>query len=309
MLADRYISALMHSAQLKSRTGNWLGSLSIYRRIVQERPDFVPAYCELARLYLDRDDFDGARGVVEKALKADPQNTEAHFILGVIEYIDGNFEAALRSYRLVEGIDGLDRNLAMNIALVCEALGLQHEAIEHLQYTIARGGAGERVYGVLTDLYRALGDFTQAVRVLETAAGKFRSSASLHLDLGRAYVRMGSYAKAVIAIEKACKLAPDDIPSLDELARLYAKLDRMEDAVSPLSRLVEIDRKNVENWLRLARAYYAMGELEKSAQILEEAVQISPDNTSIKDELTYLRGKLCQSEEAPGDRSGKKKDD
>ena len=52
MLADRHIDALMHSARLKAKEGNWIASLNIYRRVLDDRPDFVPAYCALLAAYL-----------------------------------------------------------------------------------------------------------------------------------------------------------------------------------------------------------------------------------------------------------------
>lgn len=291
MLADRHIDALMHSARLRSRSGNWIASLNIYHRIIDERPDFLPAYCELARLYLDRDDFDRAREMLLKVLKLQPENTEAHFLRGVVEYIEGNFEAALRSYRAVEKIDGLDSNLAMNIALVCEALGLHEDAITHLEHALRHGDANAKVYEVLADLYRTVGDYPQAVRVLDVAVRKFPGEASLYFNLGLAHVRAGNHVKAEVSFQNAEKLSSDIAP-LEELAKLYASLHRIKDAAVVLETLTERDPGNTENWLRLARAHYALGKYKKSVEVLEEAERIFPENASISKELGFARSKL-----------------
>jgi FimV-like protein len=293
----------MHNARQRSREGNWIASLNIYRRIIDERPDFMPACCELARLYLDRDDLEGARELLKKVTETNSRNTEAHFLLGVVEYIEGNFEAALRSYRVVEKVDGLDCNLAMNIALVCEALGLHKDAIKHLEHAISHGEPNAKVYEVLSDLYRATGDLVQALRVLEVASGKFPAEASLHYNLGLARVRTKEYIKAESSFQAANRLAPDDIGPLEELASLYAKLERIEDTARLLARLTELDPMNAQNWLRLARATSMLGDYKKSADILEEARQILHDNTSIDKELQYVKGRLKRNagaEKAPG---------
>ncbi len=311
MLADRHLTSLMHSAQVRSRAGNWIASLNIYRRIIAQRPDFQPAYCELARLYLDRDDFERARELVSEVLKIDPENTEAHFLLGVMEYIEGNFESALRSYRIVEKVDGLDCNLAMNIALVCEALGLHEDAITHLEHAMTHGEANAKVYEVLADLYRAVEDFQQAVRVLERAVKKFPMEASLHFGLGLAQVRTGRYLLAEASFQAASRFSPEELGPLEELARLYGRLKRTGDAVSVLSRLTRLDPQNPQNWLQLARAHYALGDCKKSLHVLKEAKQVFPDNASISKEFGYVDAKVRQDrgeEEAPGgEKRGQKK--
>jgi tetratricopeptide (TPR) repeat protein len=303
MLADRHITALMHSAKLRGRAGNWLASLNIYRRIIDERPDFLPAYCELARLYLDRDDLAGARELVRKVVEHEPENTEAHFLLGVVEYIEGNFEAALKSYRIVERHDGLDCNLAMNMALVCEALGLPEDAIKHLEYAIANGEANARVYEVLADLQKVVGDSGKAIRTLETAVRKFPREASLHLGLGILCEQAGNHGEAESSLQAASRLAPGDAGPLEELARLYAKLKRSDDEIETLEELTRLDPGNTENWLRLSRVYLSVGERGKSQQILEQAQEILPGNSSIIGELELIRkaaGRHRAGRGAPG---------
>jgi tetratricopeptide (TPR) repeat protein len=292
MLADRHVGSLMYSARQRSREGNWIASLNIYNRIIEDRPDFLPAYCELARLYLDRDDLERARDLIIKVADTRPESSEVQFLLGVIEYIEGNFEASLRHYRRVEKIDGLDCNLAMNIALVCEALGLHKDAIRHLEHALAHGEANARVYEVLADLYRVVGDYDQAAMVLERVVGKFPSDASLHYNLGLAQIQAGSYLKAEVSFQAASRLSPGDVGPLEELAGLYAKLHRLADAASVLSKLTKLDPENAQNWLKLARAYFALGDYRKSAEVLEEARQMFPDNASIPKELGYVRRKL-----------------
>jgi tetratricopeptide (TPR) repeat protein len=307
MLAERHVTALMHSARLRSKEGNWIASLEIYRRIIDEEPDYLPAYCELARLYLDRDDLAGARDTLQKVVAREPENTEAHFLLGVIEYIEGNFEASLRSYRVVEKQDGLDSNLAMNIALVCEALGLHTDAIRNLEHAIEHGEANARVYEVLADLYRAVNDTARSIQVLEMAARKFPGEASVQYGLGLAYVKANNLLKAEAAFDTASRLSPDEAAPLDELARLYAKLDRMRDAVAVLAKLTEIDPESVQNWVRLARAYYVLGEREKSEEVLKEARDVHPDDTSIMEEMERLKG--SQEEGGAKEASGNPEDD
>jgi len=279
----------MHSARLRSREGNWIASLNIYRRIISENPKFSPAHCELARLYIDRDDFCGARTLVENVLAVEKDNSEASFLLGVIEYVEGNFDASLRAYRTVEKKDGLDVNLAMNIALVCESLGLYRDAIKHLEYAIARGEPNIKIFEVLADLFRSVGEYDNEERVLENALNKFPGEASLHFNLGLARLKLGNFLKSEVSFKTANRLVPDDPGPLDELVRLYVRSGRVGEAILQLHRLIEIDSDNAQNRLRLARAHHSLGESEKTLQVLEEAARIFPGNASIIKELDYTR--------------------
>jgi len=288
MFAEGQIASLMHSARLKMKMGNWLASLNTYRRIIEEKPDYLPAYCELARLYLDRNDLRGARHVTSRIIDLDPKNTEAHFILGVIEYIEGNFSAALQSYHVVKEIDGLDCNLAMNMALAYEAIGMKYEAIRNLEYAVAQGDPNSKVYEILAELYQSIGELFKAVRILKKGIRRFPHDSSLHSCLGKLHHASESYLPYVEYLGDIDESASSEQVS-EPSTHAEDRESEPEISMEFLKAVCEAESGYGDNVIRLARSYAKKGDLNYSLKLLEEARRKFPDNPSIGDEIELMK--------------------
>ncbi len=62
-------------------------------------------HCELAAEASQRGDHDRARGLLQEALRQDPRGPRASILLGEVEYLAGNYRAALASLQQVAGQD------------------------------------------------------------------------------------------------------------------------------------------------------------------------------------------------------------
>lgn len=83
---------------------------------LRKAPDLAEAHVELARLYRVNDDLDTAASELGKAIKLAPGSAEAHVELGIVRKLDGNDEAAVKSFEMAYDADrysaAADRALA-----------------------------------------------------------------------------------------------------------------------------------------------------------------------------------------------------
>jgi tetratricopeptide (TPR) repeat protein len=290
MLTDRHIFSLIHSARLKLQQGNWLAALSIYNEILRQRPDHKETYVELARLYLDREDVNSARRVVHKAGRIAPDDSEVNFIMGVIKYIDGDFEGALECYRKVEEKDGLDCNLAVNLALVCEILGHPEEAVKYMELAVLQGEPNWRSFEFIVDLYKRLGKLDAAIKAAQSAVRKFPKVAQAHLLLAGLYRCAGNRIGALKHYEAAGAGDTDSEEVLSEVADFYLSSDRYMDAVPLLEKLVKGEAQGGPYHIVLAHCYAAIGEQEKAEKILRRSARKRPRNASIRSTKSVGQG-------------------
>lgn len=291
-LSEGEILSLMQSARLKSKIGNTEGAIKVYRRIIERKPDYIDAYTELARLYLDMDKFEETRRLSEKALQIDEKNTDANFIVGVLSYIFGNFQKALHHYETVRAQSGLDVSLAVNIGLCYEALGDLQNAARFFETAVSEGVDNWRIYEALAETYASLGEQEKEIATLESALKRFKNIGRLYLLAGRAYLKKGNIALAGLRLERAEKLLPDDVEVKRLLGKFLVESAQFERAEEVMRWVVAHEAWRTENWLLYAKAKAALGKQKDALNILQLASKLLDDSLEIKQIIGELRSEI-----------------
>ena len=162
---------------------------------------------------IDAGDFAGARDALEQAIAANPEDAEAHFMLGLtyfnLQAYDDARTAFARSMELEPG----------------------------------RSAAVHHNLGVLA--YQT-GDMETAVKEFETALEADPNDPDSHYQLGAAYLQIASstqdvslWAKAEEEFEKVLALDPAKPEALVGLGTLYAGQQKFEEAIGLLEQAVE----------------------------------------------------------------------
>jgi tetratricopeptide (TPR) repeat protein len=73
-------------------------ALYILSRTVRDDPNFVPAYNEIAGIYVRSDRLDDAIATLAGGLKQSPQDTVLHNNLGMCHFLKGDAQEALKSF-------------------------------------------------------------------------------------------------------------------------------------------------------------------------------------------------------------------
>ena len=154
-------------------------------------------YVAASQIYLTREQFRGAQGVVEKGLTELPDSEELRFQLGAIYERQSNFGAAETEFKQV-------LNARPDYA----------EALNYLGYMLAERGVR---------LGEALGYVKRAVE-LEPHNGAFLDS------LGWVYFKQDDLEKAEVHLREAARLESTDATILEHLGDLYARKGDVQSA-------------------------------------------------------------------------------
>lgn len=90
--------ALFVAADAERSRGDAERALEWYRRVTVAAPEHAPAWSGLASIHFDQLRFDDARTALLRALRADPENAEAHFVRAMLRERRGDAEGAHRAY-------------------------------------------------------------------------------------------------------------------------------------------------------------------------------------------------------------------
>lgn len=199
----------------------------------------------------ERDNL-GAIRHLTRAVETNPENDNAHYLLGTIRLGRSEFDEAEKHLRAAISLRGRDRPAARAEALNSLGVLLIHrqqldEAVELLEE--AAGEVLNRepwlAQGNLGWAYIERGEYEKAVEILRRAlfdqprfcVGRYR--------LGEAYYQQESYESAEAQLRAVVEAEADGCAQLQEahhlLGMTYLRLDRTDDARQSFTRCRDID--------------------------------------------------------------------
>ena len=232
---------------------------------------------------------------VGKILKLEPDNADAHAILGLQKLRDGRSAAAEKD--LLKALAAKTRyRFRVNEALGNIAMknGDKEKAIEFLERArevSPRAGAlqGRRVnlYSRLASWYRESGDEEKMIERLEQWRKISPEDLRPRLELGKFYLGAGgqeSTAKAVAVLDEVIFINPFDPKLHKELARAASSSGAHAIAIREYKLLLSYysDTNPRTAYLALAKAYLGLGDKKEAASFARKVLGIDGENAEAK---------------------------
>jgi len=101
----------------------------VLMRIIHDYPDYSPAYCDLAELYMRSDDVARAVGTLEVGLSVSPRDAVLINDLGMCRLLQGRYQDAMERFTEAAGISPHDARYRANIAVAVGMMGRYEESL------------------------------------------------------------------------------------------------------------------------------------------------------------------------------------
>ncbi len=208
-----------------------------------------------AKLYLKQDQPEKAKDQLVAALEVEPQNAEAHFLLGKIYGAEGQYEGMVKSF--VRSME-LSPKFAVEI-----------EQTRHNYWAREYNSGVSYAQGDVPDFDKALRGFKNATLIDPDRLEAWR-------NLAYVYYQMERVEDAIATYEHITAHASDDANSFYSLGVLYLNERRYEDAVAVLGELVAIDPQHVEGYINRAVAQVYIEDFSGAEESYKKAIAIEP---------------------------------
>lgn len=191
-------------------------------------------------------DIANAISEINIALKLDPNNADAHFLLGSIKY------SAVRG--------------TQDAKLLKEAINEFKEAVksdpEHLkaQYYLA-------------SLSYQTGDYAQAAKSYAEMIKLRPYESDIRFRLGVSYSEIGEINKAIDSFKSVTMLREDHIDARFRLANLYARQSRNKEAIDECLTILKRAPGSLDVNLLLAQLYVSESEFDKAILVVDEILR------------------------------------
>ena len=208
-----------------------------------------------AKLYIKQDQPQKAVEQLTEALKLEPENAEAHFLMGKLLAAEG---------RYVEMVEHLDRSAALSPKFQAE-----------IEQTRRHFWAREYNAGVSYAQGEAP-EFAQALHAFHNATLIEESDLKAWRNMAYVYYQIDSTDAAIATYQKIVSADAEDANSFYSLGVLYLNQGRHQEAVHALSQLVKVDPQHHDGHINLAVAQVHLEDYEGAEANYRQAIAIDP---------------------------------
>jgi tetratricopeptide (TPR) repeat protein len=255
-----YVPARLRRADARYKNANVEGAESDYRQCLELNSKNAYALLGLARIAIDRDEWDQAESMVRGALEANPKFAPAHRLLGAVHEHHGRIEERDRELDIA-GIHGRYVPFPDPWLDSLEAQCLRTDMLLRKGFSLEFAGEMEQAQRIYNS-------------ILKNDPENFEATA----HLAGVMFLLGDLENAAALYQRALTLTTED---LSRYAQIHTSLGRIYYAGDPvlargnLESAVAIDPENEQAHLVLGAVLIELGEFEKSIEHSKTALTLN----------------------------------
>ena len=239
-----------------------------------------------------------AERLYRQALDLDPDNAEAHHLIGVLRFQEGNPEEAVAAFERALVVDAGNARYLANLGAALLVLGRIEDAVDALETAAGTAPETPQLLKNLGTAYRQTNRAADAVAVCEKAIAAFPDDADAFGSLAAALLALGRTDEALAAAEKAVGINPQGADLLNTLGSVQIACGRLDDAIDTLERAVRLAPELNEAARNLALALQESRRYEEAAQRYLAVIDRWPDDARAHAGLgrtRRLQGRLAEA--------------
>lgn len=193
-------------------------------------PSYPPAYMERAAYYLQNNEIEAARADIEEAILLDAGSSMAYTVQAQLEMKLENFPEALSSAQKANELDVTNLATYLVLGQAYLANDINEEAVRALEiYNIYHPDDHIAMTNLATG-YNAVGDFQDAIKLLDAVIAKNKNRPEAYYQRGMAYLGLEDLKKAASNFQLALDYDTKDFDASISLAQTYIKMGFAGDA-------------------------------------------------------------------------------
>ena len=236
-------------------------------------------------------DIERAAEQMKRYMKFDPDNAEAHNIIGLDYYCKRLYNAALREFRMAAKLNPDEKQYSYNEALTLIRLDRYDEADQAFERAtdLQEGGYLRQVYAELISVNRARKlyndgcdamenlDSTQAMDLFKAALKLRPDMVEAHVNLGVLYRMQGDGLSQMKHSQEAVRLKPDMPDAHYNLGLAYSDAKMHSQAIAEFKQAIELKPSFKDAHFNLGTALYRIENYTDAAAEFEKCLELSPN--------------------------------
>jgi len=305
-----YTLAHMYEEQVTVYGRSELANKAIdeYRLAIEADPSSEFLTSGLAELYVKTGRIRDAVLEAQDIIKRDPNNLEAHKLLGRI-YLrslgdmpggngsDNVLKLAIEQYERIVKIEPNNVDDHLLLGRLYRLNNDLQKAENELKTAVQLDPNSEEAITTLALLYSEEGDTAHALQVLSSVPATGRS-AKLYSALGTTYEQRKDYKNAIEAYKKAIQLDRDNLDAIRGLAENLLNDGQMDAALDQYKVIADANPEDAQTYLRIAEIYRKQQKYDLALESLKKAETMVPDSMEVPYNVALVYQAQGRSDEA-----------
>ncbi|WP_255665393.1 tetratricopeptide repeat protein [Luteitalea sp. TBR-22] len=280
--------ARARTAELLHDTGEKAEAMRVVDEVIAKHPTLVGGHLVRGRLLLASGRGDEAKAEAQAALKLDPKNAEASFLLGRAEEARRDLDAAAKAYGDVLAVNPRAATAQVRLAMVQMQRNDLGAAAQLAEQAAAAQPRGLEARLVLARTLVARREIERAAAVTDALAREFPNAAVVKNQVGMLALARGDAAGARAAFDQALALQPTMVEPLAALVSLDLQQKQPAQARARVEQRLA-QAPNSSAVLALAgRTWASTGDPVKGEEFLRKAIDIDATNLEAYSDLARL---------------------
>ncbi len=259
-----------------------------YRLAIESDPSSEFLTSALAELYVKTGRIRDAVLEAQDIIKRDPNNLEAHKLLGRI-YLrslgdmpgggngsDNVLKLAIEQYEMIVKIEPNNVDDHLLLGRLYRLNNDLQKAESELKTAVKLDPDSEEAVTTLALLYTDEGDTAHALQVLSAVPDAGRS-AKLYAALGATYEQRKDYKSAIDAYKHAIQLDRDNLDAIRGLAENLLNDGQIDAALDQYRVIADANPEDAQTYLRISEIYRRQGKYDDALDSLKKAQAMVPD--------------------------------
>ncbi len=280
---------------------DYVAAKAVIDRAIADNTASVDTIVYCGELSMKLDDAIGAVNCLETALKKQPDNIKAHFLMGQAYVKLGIIDKGLKEFKTAVSLDPKNAEVWYQNGNLLEGMGKHDEAIVSLKKAVELKPDYSDAQLALARVHFELKHYDEVRTIAIRLAGQKATEAEGDYLLGITSLAANKNGEALLALNKATRADANYTAAWLALADTYIRM-KQTDKVRPA--LVSANKADANSFVaaqRLGLLDYEAGDYAKAAQSLEHAAVLKPDDYDTQYKLAdaeYHNGNYKQADAA-----------
>lgn len=275
----------------------------ILTELINEAPNgtyATQAVHQLTSLYRQRYQIKEAIVLSKHLVKQHPDTAVAAvaaYLNAYFEYMDGQFDAAIESYKLFlkNYPDSIYTSTAINsLVRLYTANEKFAEAEKLINERIKLNPSDTSLLEELAKLYQQQGKYQKSLELYKNVLEKNPNSATIREKLGSLYIEIGDKEKAIAEWEK---MVTDGFNRYQQLGTLYLSHKMYDEAIEAFLKAIQAYPTYGYLYTQLAFAYKIQGNIDKAARTYLEGLRQIGSSASQRESIWEAMLEIYQGEQ------------
>ena len=270
------------------QNGQYETAQNLALSITKQFPNHNISWKVLSEIHIKSGKMDSALIAIQKAVKINPKDAEAHNNMGLIYFKLKLFEKAIKSSKKAIELKPDFVNAHNNLGIILQKI----EKFEQAEFRFKKAIELNSDYA---EAHYNLGTSSQRLGKLDKAEESYKKVIELkanfveaHYNLGIIFQRLGKLIEAEACYKKVIELKPNFVEAHYNLGIISQRLGKLIEAEACYKKVIELKPNFEVTYNNLGNTVKELGKLVEAEMYYKKAIELNSDNTMAKQNLDIL---------------------